>query len=183
MTAVYQTPDADLVRAALAGSADAADTLFARHWPAAWRAAYAVCGCRADADDGAQAGMERAFRGLGTFDASRPFGPWLRTIVVRACVDHIRPAGRDVALGDAAASVPYEDAPDLFSTRGALGRALVALPAERRIVVVLRFWADMEVPDIAAALNLTRGTASSRLARAMAELRATLSEEVHDGRM
>lgn len=175
--------DADLIRAVLGGSSSAADALFARHWPDAWKAAYAVCGNRQDADDAAQDGMARAFSALSDFDTDRPFRPWLRTIVVRRCLNHRRATRHETPDSEAVAATPYEDSPDLTDRRDPLSRALVGLSNERRAVVVMRFWLDMEVPEIAEALGVPTGTASSRLARAMAQLRWALTTEVPDGYM
>ena len=50
--------------------------------------------------------------------------------------------------------------------------AVLQLPIERRAVVALRFWADLSVPEIAELLELPEGTARSRLARALDDLRA-----------
>src|SRR5437763_1565981 len=89
--------DAKLVELARRGSRDAAAELFARHWRAAWRAAYVVTGRRELADDVAQDAFERAFAALWRFDERRPFGPWLHRIVVNRCLDLLRTERRLVA--------------------------------------------------------------------------------------
>jgi hypothetical protein len=53
-----ERPDGELLRRARDGSADAARDLFRRHWPATWKAAYAVLGNRALA--AAEHGVQRA---------------------------------------------------------------------------------------------------------------------------
>ncbi|MCB9382272.1 MAG: SigE family RNA polymerase sigma factor [Acidimicrobiaceae bacterium] len=53
-------------------------------------------------------------------------------------------------------------------------RALAALPARRRAVVVLRFYEDLGEAEIAAALGVSVGTVKSTLARALGQLRGTL---------
>src|SRR3954452_13587689 len=90
--------DAKLVRAARDGSADAAGELFSRHWPGAWRAAYAVTGRRSLADDVAQDAFERAFAALARFDERRPFAPWLHRIVVNRSLDLLRSERRLVGI-------------------------------------------------------------------------------------
>src|ERR671924_336874 len=92
--------DAKLVELARSGSREAAGELFSRHWPGAWRAAYAVTGRRDMADDIAQDAFERAFAALTRFDERRPFAPWLHRIVVNRCLDLLRTERRLVA-GDA----------------------------------------------------------------------------------
>src|SRR3954468_12539453 len=78
------------VRGALRGDAAALDVLFAAHWPAAYRAAYLIVRDAHTAEDIAQEGFVAAVRALDRFDRSRPFGPWLRTIVARRAIDATR---------------------------------------------------------------------------------------------
>src|ERR671934_206491 len=82
--------DAKLVQLARRGSRAAAAELFARHWRAAWRAAYVIAGRREMADDVAQDAFERAFAALSRFDEGRPFGAWLNRIVVNRSLDLLR---------------------------------------------------------------------------------------------
>jgi len=170
--------DADLVRRARDGSRDAAGALFARHWPAAWRAALAVTGRRSAADDVAQDAFERAFAALGRFDEARPFAAWLHRIVVNRSLDLLRSERRLVRLdeiGDEAAQWDAESAEDPRALT-----ALAGLSAERRAVVVLRHLLGYAPPEIADILDVPVGTVHSRLARALADLRTALEE--HDER-
>jgi RNA polymerase sigma-70 factor (ECF subfamily) len=165
--------EAGLVRRAQGGSRDAAARLFAMHWPRAWRAALAVTGRHAMADDVAQDAFERAFTRLGTFDASRPFAPWLHRIVVNRALDVLAQERRLVPVGDppeagAGGEDGAEDAEALA--------ALAALSDEWRAVVVLRHLLDYRPPEIAEMLDLPVGTVNSRLGRAMAELRERLGQ-------
>jgi RNA polymerase sigma-70 factor (ECF subfamily) len=95
-----ESTDIELVRAARGGSIDAAESLFERHWPLAWRAAYAVLGDRSLADDAAQRAAERALRSLDQFRGEGPFGPWLRRIAINQSVDMLRRDGREQPLPD-----------------------------------------------------------------------------------
>jgi len=53
---------------------------------------------------------------------------------------------------------------------------LETLPAQLRQVISLRFYADLPVRDIAAALGVPEGTVKSRLHRAVSVLRRGLRE-------
>jgi RNA polymerase sigma-70 factor (ECF subfamily) len=166
--------DRDLVRRARAGSRDAAGELFRRHWPGAWRAAFAVTGRRAAADDVAQDAFERAFAALGRFDDGRAFAPWLHRIVVNRALDLVRAERRLVGLeaaGELAAAA--DDAPG--GDPAALA-ALAGLSPERRAVMVLRHLLGYAPPEIAEVLGVPVGTVHSRLARALADLRRELGD-------
>ena len=57
---------------------------------------------------------------------------------------------------------------------------MAGLGASKRVVVVLHYWLDLPLEEVAGALGLPVGTVASRLARAKDELRAVL-EERHVG--
>jgi RNA polymerase sigma-70 factor (ECF subfamily) len=161
--------DGELVAAARAGSREAAAELFERHWPGAWRAAYAITGRRAMADDVAQDAFERAFAALSRFDRRRPFAPWLHRIVVNRSLDLLRSERRLVG-----GEVPEGEWRDAEDGDRALLDAVASLPLQRRVVVVLRYGLGFAPADIASILGLPVGTVHSRLARALEQLRAEL---------
>jgi RNA polymerase sigma-70 factor, ECF subfamily len=167
--------DARLVRAAREGSSDAAGELFSRHWPGAWRAAYALTGRRAMADDVAQDAFERAFAALERFDDRRPFAPWLHRIVVNRSLDLLRSERRLVGSDAVRESGEWSD-PRLGDR--ALLDAVSRLGEQRRVVIVLRYGLGYPPSAIAELLGLPPGTVHSRLARALEELRAQV--EVSD---
>jgi RNA polymerase sigma-70 factor (ECF subfamily) len=164
--------DAALVRAAQAGSADAVDELFRRHWPAAHRAAWLVVHDAAAAEDIAQEAFLSALRALDRFDRRRPLGPWLHRIVVNRAIDWsraraLRPEG-EFATEPVSADVAVGFSDEVIA-------ALAALGPEQRAVVVLRHLLGYTPGEIATMLDLPRGTVNSRLRRALDALAETLS--------
>lgn len=173
-------PDPELIALVRAGSTDAAGTLFDRYWEFSWRAAYAVTADRALADDAAQEAIQRAFAALDRFDTTRPFGPWLKRITINRAIDELRRAGR------AASRIPDEpelrrgpsgEAVDSDDRLLAVADAVAALDAGKRLVVVLRYWLDLPLDEIAGALGLPVGTVNSRLSRSLDELRLALESD------
>lgn len=172
-------PDIELVPLVREGSSEAAEALFDRYWLHAWKVAYAVTGDRALADDAAQEAMERAFRALERFDETRPFGPWLKRITVNRAIDLLRQRGRHEARTDVEDGLhgwSVGDAPEDDLRLWAVTDAVSALGEGKRLVVVLHYWLDLPLEEIAGILGLPVGTVASRLARAKVELRETLEE-------
>ena len=165
--------DSLLIVLAQRGSLDAVAELFERYWPVAWQAAFAVSGNAARADDAAQDAIQRAFGALDTFDVNRPFAPWLRRIAANRAIDELRRDGRLVELDSEAAALATIG-PDSAETPAGLAALVQALPREKRLVVVLRYWLDYSLDEIAEALEIPFGTVASRLSRALAELREEL---------
>jgi RNA polymerase sigma-70 factor, ECF subfamily len=177
---VRHRPDTELVVLARKGSTEAAEALFDRYWTHAWRAAYAVTADRALADDAAQEAIERAFGALDRFDETRPFAPWLKRIAVNRAVDHLRRGRRVEVLHDEETAFhawAVGDSADEDLRQWVVADAVAALGAGKRVVVVLHYWLDLPLEEIAGVLGLPIGTVASRLGRAKAELRAVLEED------
>jgi len=164
-----------LVRAAQGGSAEAAEELFRRHWPAVHRAAWLVVHDAAAAEDIAQEAFMSAFRSLDRFDRRRPLGPWLHRIVVNRAIDWSRARALRPETGSDA--LPEPAAPEAAAELGEeIVAALADLGPEHRAVVVLRHLLGYSPGEIAAMLELPRGTVNSRLRRGLDALGDQLSE-------
>ncbi|MEX0674450.1 MAG: sigma-70 family RNA polymerase sigma factor [Gaiellaceae bacterium] len=170
-----RAPDPELIALARKGSGEAAAILFDRYWPTAWAAAYAVTADRTLADDAAQEAIQRAFAALHRFDVTRPFGPWLKRIAVNRAIDYVRRSSRVEPLHPWALGEQAEHDLQLW----AVADAVAALGEGKRLVVVLHYWLDFPLEEIAGVLGLPVGTVASRLSRALAELRVALGEEEH----
>jgi RNA polymerase sigma-70 factor (ECF subfamily) len=108
-----------------------------------------ILGNRPEAEDAVHEAILKAwvsFDGLRDLDR---FRPWFTRIVVNACRDRLRRRRivQTEALGDREleAGDPFEHGID----REAIRRALDTLSQEQRIAVVLHFWADLPVREIA----------------------------------
>jgi RNA polymerase sigma-70 factor, ECF subfamily len=104
----------------------------------------------------------RRFRG-GSLEA------WIWRIIVRKAID-LRRARRLEPADDGldAATVESEDDPELAA-------AIRALSPRRRLMVFLRYFADLRYADIAEACGVDEGTVAATLARAHADLRDALA--------
>jgi RNA polymerase sigma-70 factor (ECF subfamily) len=161
---VVRRGDRHLISAAQRGDADALERLFRAHWATAHRAAYLVVQDAAAAEDIAQEAFLAALRALDRFDRRRPFGPWLHRIVVNRAIDHARwrALRREVALPVGADHAAPEAAP-----LDGIVDALSDLAPDQRAVVVLRYLLEYTPGEIAALLELPRGTVNSRLRRGL----------------
>src|SRR3954467_14758707 len=154
--------DAALVRAAQAGSSEAVEELFRRHWPAVHRAAWLVVHDAAAAEDIAQEAFVSALRALDRFDRRRPLAPWLHRIVLNRAIDFSR--ARALRPETAAEALPEPAAPPAAPELGdELVAALADLGPEQRAVVVLRHLLGYTPEERATILDLPRGTVNSRL--------------------
>jgi RNA polymerase sigma-70 factor (ECF subfamily) len=155
--------------------------LYSLHWGGAYRAAYLVVHDAAAAEDIAQDGFLAAVDALDRFDRRRPFRPWLHRIVINRALDWARREALRRKV-DRAESV-FEPVSPPEEIGGEVIEALRELPAEQRAVVVLRHLLEYTPGEIAAMLDLPRGTVNSRLRRGLDRLRATAeTERLAEGR-
>ncbi|HEX3041606.1 MAG TPA: sigma-70 family RNA polymerase sigma factor [Solirubrobacterales bacterium] len=164
------------MREAQNGSDAAMAHLYSLHWRGAYRAAYLVVHDATAAEDIAQDGFLAAVDALDRFDRRRPFRPWLHRIVVNRALDWARREALRRRV-DGAESV-FEPLPPPEEIGGEMIAALRELPAEQRAVVVLRHLLEYTPGEIAAMLDLPRGTVNSRLRRGLDRLRETAEAEI-----
>ena len=164
--------DRELVGLARAGSKDALEVLFRRHWPRMHRLAYLVCHDAAAAEDIAQEAFLAAVRALDRFDRRRPFAPWLTRIVVNRAIDWTRSRTlrrEDFAEPPGVAGDPAAKLDDDVAA------ALRRLPADQRAVVVLRHLLGYTPREIGRMLDLPTGTVNSRMRRGLNALEGELA--------
>ena len=177
-----QTGDAELVANARTGDVDAFTCLVERYRIAAGRLAYGIAGN--EAEDAVQDAFVKAYRNLHTFRPGSAFRPWLFTIVANEARNRRRSMSRRAALDlrVRAQTPPVGPASDTLAieheTQQRLLAAVGALSDHHREVVALRFFAGLSEQETAEVLSCPVGTAKSRLARALEQLRTSLGEEV-----
>ena len=153
------------MRGAQGGSEAALAELFRLHWKRAHQAAYLVVHDAAAAEDIAQEAFLAAIRNLDRFDRRRPFAPWLHRIVVNRAIDHARARALRAETGLERALAAPDAVPDVPDQP--LLSAIGGLPPDQRAVVVLRYLLEYTPGEIAAMLNVPRGTVNSRLRRGL----------------
>jgi RNA polymerase sigma-70 factor (ECF subfamily) len=131
------------------------------------------------ARDALQEAMVRAWRDLpGLRDPDR-FDAWLHRLTVNACLDaarHRRRRAIEVELIPTL-DTPIPDGSGLRAERDELDAALRGLEPELRAIVVLHYYLELTLPETARALGVPVGTVKSRLHRALAGLRLSVSSE------
>jgi RNA polymerase sigma-70 factor (ECF subfamily) len=137
----------------------------------AYRLAGYLLADSAEAQDAVQEASVRAWRGWPRLRERDRFHAWFSQILVNVCRTRLRQRSRrrtvDVDEMDLEGGDPFKAS----LARDAVGRALSALSDELRIVVIMRFWGDMPLAEIAERLGIPVGTVKSRLHAAMQTLR------------
>jgi RNA polymerase sigma-70 factor (ECF subfamily) len=140
-----------------------------------YRLATLILRDRVEAEDATQEAIARAWSGWGTLRDESRFDAWFDRILVNVCRNRMRHARtiHVVALDDAF-ELPAADSHGATVARLALEPAFAKLTPEQRIIVVLRFWRDLPVEEIAERLQIPPGTVKSRLHYALKSLRTAI---------
>ena len=165
--------DGELVSRFLAGDRSAFDVLFLRHQDYVYRIAVGIVGDPEDAQDVAQNAFLQAYRSMGSFRRGARFATWLYRIVVNCAVDALRSAKsrRAVPLDSLARVLPdTSGGPEAVAERHSrdwiVRRALAAVPIQYRDILVLRYYGDLSLEEIAEVLKCSVPAAKVRLHRA-----------------
>ncbi len=136
------------------------------------------------ARDAVQETLIRAWRDLPSLRDPSRFEPWLRRLLLNACIDQSRRERRyrlDVALtevDDDGRGNPIAR----ISDRDELERAFARIHDDHRAILVQRFYLGASLEEICETLGIPLGTAKSRLHRAIEAMRVELNAgRAHDG--
>jgi RNA polymerase sigma-70 factor, ECF subfamily len=109
--------------------------------------------------------QRRRYRGDGSLEA------WVWRIAVNCALR----SRRD--LRESWEEAPEVSAPEMVPVDGNVRAALQALPPRRRLVVFLRYFADLPYAEIARICGVSEGTVAATLSQSHAELRHHLTPE------
>ncbi|MBM7855008.1 RNA polymerase sigma-70 factor (ECF subfamily) [Desulfohalotomaculum tongense] len=163
-----------LVKKAVNGDAAAFLKLSKQYQQPLYRTAMGMLGNEHDAADAVQDAFLKAYRDIGKLRDPRQFRSWLYRILINRCIDILRQRRRTTPVERVWLSDPVENN---IESRVDISQAVAELDEQHRAVVVLRFFQDMKIDDIALVLNCPVGTVKSRLYRALKKLKLLLTKD------
>lgn len=136
------------------------------------RAAQAMTGNRADAEDLLQATLVKAYQSWDRIDDPAALDTYVRRVMVNTHISSWRRRRVDEYPTDELPDSPSgQDATRESDLRDVVQRAIDRLPRQMRAAVMLRYYDDLTEPEVAAVLGVSVGTVKSTVARAVAKLR------------
>jgi RNA polymerase sigma-70 factor (ECF subfamily) len=165
------------------GDSDSCARIVRGYQDLALRTAFLITNDRQAAEDVAQNAFLNALRHMGRYDLDRPFRPWFLTILANEARMHLRGQRRKplVPLDDGNHPETPDDAEPLDTLlirddeRARVREALAMLGEPFRTTVVLYYFNDLSIEEIAAATDSASGTVKSRLHRGREQLRTLLA--------
>lgn len=140
------------------------------------RMCYLYLKDRALAEDAVQDTFIKAYKRLHTFAGTSSEKTWLMRIAINTCKDYCR----SPYLRMRQKALPLEGAPEIGiqmeASEDTVLEAVMALPDKYKQVVLLFYYQQMKLREIAQALRIPVPTVSSRLKRAKGLLKDELRE-------
>lgn len=180
-----------LVSKAQRGDTVSFEKLVVENQTKVYNLALRMVGNEEDAFDMSQEAFIKAYNSLGSFRGDSRFSVWLYRLTTNVCLDFLRAESRRnhtslTFLSDEDEEKELEIPDDRFSPETAaekkelreeLGRGLMSLPEEYRLILLLREINGLSYEEISKALSLEEGTVKSRIFRARKRLCAILSAQ------
>ncbi|MDZ5622938.1 SigE family RNA polymerase sigma factor [Nocardioides sp. HM23] len=149
-------------------------------WASLYRTAYLMLGDAAEAEDLVQTALAKTYANWRKVRSVEAAPGYARTTLVNTAASWFRKKGwrnerpTEVLPETAHTSRLETDLSDRRTVIDALG----TLPPRQRAVVVLRYYEDLSVAQVAHALAITEGTVKSQTSEALSKLRALLGDSV-----
>lgn len=172
------------------GQAQALTVLVERHHSPLLGYLYRMTGGhRALAEDLTQETFLRIMRRIAQYQYPRPFKPWLYAVATNLARDYYKQAEQRFVTTplNILETWPNSHAPTLDEVLQAEAEArqvmaaLAALPPPQRETIVLRYYQDLSLAEIAEALHIPVGTVKSRLSLGLKRLKEFLDERPKPG--
>jgi RNA polymerase sigma-70 factor (ECF subfamily) len=164
-----------LMVSAAAGDADSFAVLIEPLLDPAYRLAAVMLADRSSAEDAVQEASIKAWRKLRQLRGDlKSLRPWFLSIVANECRMARRQRWWSVLK---VADVPSSPAGEQGGATSDLHEALLRLSPEERLPLVLHFYLDLPLDEVARALRVSPAAAKSRIYRAAKRLRSDLTLE------
>ena len=170
----------ELIRCSQAGDRDAFELLLERHRTALARTAYLVTRDREAIQDIMQEALIQIWRDLHSYRPYGSFKGWMLKITLNKARKHYRKKRVETVPLETATEVSGnaerpEEIVEREEQTHRLRQALDLLTTDHREVLILRYYNELTVPEIAKVLGCREGTIKSRLSRAHRRLKQGLS--------
>ncbi len=140
-----------------------------------YRLAYSYVKNTQDALDVVQESIYKALSAKNSLDNTAYLKTWFYRIIVNTAIDFLR-RRKKLALAEEDVLINMDNGSvDLYQDID-LKQALDALPANYRTIIVLRYFEDLKLEEIAIILDENVNTVKSRLYRALKKLRIEMDD-------
>lgn len=140
-----------------------------------YKVAYSYVKNQDDALDIVHDSICKALSKLDSLKEEEAIKPWFYKILINSSIDYIRKNSKYVTLGEELLFEEY-NSNDTYTDID-LQRALEKLPEEYRVIIVLRYFEDMKIDEIANVLSQNTNTIKTKLYTGLRRLKIKIKTE------
>lgn len=148
------------------------EQLLTRHYEKYYRLAYSYLHNQEDALDAVQESAYRAIRDCGKVKERQYLSTWIYRIVINVSLDMLRKQRKETPVEELP-EIPVEDS----YCESSITELLEQLDDKSKTVILLRYFEDLKLEDIAEIIGENLNTVKARLYRALKKLRLSLEAE------
>jgi RNA polymerase sigma-70 factor, ECF subfamily len=177
------TMDYRLIEQCRVGDASAIESFVQTYQQDLYRLALSILDDSNEADDATQEALLAALRALDSFHEASSLKTWLFSITINICRTRLQRRKRHERLRQILGGIlqvrrtpSVEESTIEIESGEAIWRAIHSMDEKHRIPIVLRYYHELSVAEIAAILQIPDGTVHSRLNAARKFLHDVLKE-------
>jgi len=165
------------------------EKLYHQHFNKTYRSAYLVTGDHQLAEDAAQEAFLKAFANMEKLRDIEKFGSWVSVIAANYSIDLLRKKKRmvftdSIAIhADKNPEASPQDSWEKIETAQEVRDALLLLEPDEREILVLKYFNDLSIDEIASAIETPSGTIKSRLFRARKKMQKLMQPKKQEKRL
>lgn len=163
----------ELIKLASQGDSNAFYSLICEYKSQMYKIAYSYFNNEQDALEAIQETVYRAYNNLHKLKQQQYFKTWLLRILINYCIDENKRKKKTTVLIDAVDIIQKEDINDKLE----LSEAISKLNSKYKSIIILKYFEDLTINDIAFIMEKPVGTIKTWLNKALGELRVILREE------
>lgn len=142
-----------------------------------YRMAYSYVACKETALDMVQDSVYKALKGYRSIGDLEEIRPWVYRILINICIDELRKRRRSVATAPEDMPVQSQPGPEQRVEMMDMQEVLDDLDPETRTIIMLRYFEDMKIKEIAALLQINVNSVKSRLYRGIEQMKTKMDVE------
>ncbi|MFI5253140.1 MAG: RNA polymerase sigma factor [Bacteroidota bacterium] len=170
------TEDNLLIRRCSDGDTRAFDALVTKYEKVVFNTAFRMVHNRDDAADITQTVFLNIFKNLGSYNEQYKFYSWIFRITKNTTLNFLQQRKVIVPLDDACLTLENGGSDKMTETETSeiVQRAIMKLPPDDRLLIVLKYFQDLSYEDISFIVDVGEKTVKSRLYTARERLRSIL---------
>ncbi|MBV7506637.1 sigma-70 family RNA polymerase sigma factor [Bacillus sp. sid0103] len=168
-----------LIKKAIKGNKKAFEELLILHSDQLYRTAYLYVGNREDALDLVQETAYKAFLAIGQLREERYFLTWLTKIIIHCAYDVLKKKKKEIPVEDFIEMLPVKE--DRRDEALDLAEAIDRLNEHYRNAVILFYYQDLPISEVAKVMNIPENTVKTYLYRGKNQLKKLLGGGSYNG--